>query len=83
MPVRRERNRVLRELAAQKNRAFRESMVGRTLSAVTLHQPGAALTANYLKLELARELPPNRIVEAQIGAISLDGIREIPWPSVQ
>ena len=32
MPVRKERNRVLRELAAAKNLAFRERMVGRTLS---------------------------------------------------
>ncbi|MGO9258026.1 MAG: tRNA (N(6)-L-threonylcarbamoyladenosine(37)-C(2))-methylthiotransferase MtaB [Bryobacteraceae bacterium] len=76
MPVRKERNRILRELAAEKNRAFRESMVGRTLSAVTLHEPGAALTANYLKVELARELVPNRIVEVRIGSTSQSGIRE-------
>ena len=41
MPVRKERNRVLRELAAAKNLAFRERMVGRTLSAVTLHETGS------------------------------------------
>ena len=40
MAVRKERNRALRELAAAKNRAFRESMVGKTLSAVTLHEAG-------------------------------------------
>src|SRR5215467_10289904 len=43
MPVRKERNRILRELAARKNRAFREAMVGKTLSAVTLHEEGIAL----------------------------------------
>jgi threonylcarbamoyladenosine tRNA methylthiotransferase MtaB len=53
MKVRKERNRVLRELAAAKNLAFRESMVGRTLSAVTLHETGTALSGNYLKIELA------------------------------
>src|SRR5919198_385705 len=57
MPVRKERNRILRELAAAKNKQFRESMVGRTLSAVTLHDmetapTGTALTGNYLKVEL-------------------------------
>ena len=53
MAVRKERNRVLRELAAAKNLAFRERMVGRTLSAVTLAETGIALTENYLKVELA------------------------------
>src|SRR5689334_13938077 len=35
MNVRKERNRILRELAAAKNRAFRETFVGRAISAVT------------------------------------------------
>ncbi len=48
-----ERNRVLRDLAAAKNSAFRERMVGRTLSAVTLHEPRTALSNNYLKITLA------------------------------
>ena len=34
--VARERNRILRELAAEKNRAFRESFVGQTLDVITL-----------------------------------------------
>src|SRR5258706_6736004 len=53
MKLRKERNRVLRELAAAKNLAFRQSMVGRTLSAVTLENTGIALTENYFKVELA------------------------------
>ena len=52
--VRKERNRVLRELAAAKNLEFRRSMVGRTLTAVALTDPGEALSTNYLKLELRR-----------------------------
>jgi threonylcarbamoyladenosine tRNA methylthiotransferase MtaB len=75
MPVRKERNRVLRELAAAKNRAFRESMVGRTLSAVTLHEPGIALTANYLKVAMARECEPNALVDVRIGGLSDAGLR--------
>ncbi len=59
MPVRKERNRVLRELAAAKNLEFRRGMIGRTLSAVTLHEPGAALSANYLKVRLAAPRLPN------------------------
>jgi tRNA A37 methylthiotransferase MiaB len=78
IPVRKERNRVLRELAARKNLAFRQSMVGRTLSAVTLHEPLSALSANYLKVELAREQPANRIVDVRISATSAQGVRESP-----
>ena len=76
MAVRKERNRVLREIGARKNREFRERMVGRTVSAVTLHEARAALSANYLKVELAREREPNRIVEVAIGGVSAQGIWE-------
>jgi len=76
MAVRRERNQVLRELAAAKNRAFRESMVGRTLSAVTLHECGHALTDNYLKVQLAAPREANRIVELQIRGTTADGLSE-------
>jgi threonylcarbamoyladenosine tRNA methylthiotransferase MtaB len=78
MPVRKERNRVLRELAAGKNRDFRLRMVGRGLSAVTLHEPLAALTDNYLKVQLAQVREPNRIVDVRIGAISGAGLLEEP-----
>ena len=76
MRVRKERNRVLRELAAARNRAFRERMVGRTLSAVTLHEPGTALTGNYLKVELAGLREPNALVDVRIGAVAAEGLRE-------
>jgi threonylcarbamoyladenosine tRNA methylthiotransferase MtaB len=78
MPVRKERNRILRDLAARKNFAFRQNMVGRTLSAVTLHEPLSALSANYLKVELAQERPANQIVNVRISAISTQGVRESP-----
>jgi threonylcarbamoyladenosine tRNA methylthiotransferase MtaB len=76
MPVRKERNRILREMAAAKNRAFRERMVGRTLSAVTLHEEGVALTENYLKVQTATAREPNRIVDLQIGGVTEGGLRE-------
>jgi tRNA A37 methylthiotransferase MiaB len=44
VPVRKQRKRVLRELGAAKNRAFCEAMIGKTLSAVTLHEAGTTLT---------------------------------------
>lgn len=82
--VRKERNRILRELAAEKNLNFRRSMVGRKLSAVTLSHPGTALSSNYLKVELARKLPANLVVDAVIGGVSDAGVREVSsglcWP---
>jgi len=77
MRVRKDRNRVLRELAAAKNRVFRESMIGRTLSAVTLDHCGMALTGNYLKVELAEGREANRIVDVKIGGLSDGGLREV------
>ncbi len=74
IPLRKERNRVLRELAERKNRAFRESMVGRTLSAVTLNS-GEALTSNYLKVELANGCEPNRLLDVCIAGLTGTGLR--------
>jgi threonylcarbamoyladenosine tRNA methylthiotransferase MtaB len=76
MVVRKDRNRVLRDLAAAKNRAFRERMVGGTLSAVTLHEPRTALSGNYLKITLASSREPNVILDIPIGGISDTGLLE-------
>jgi threonylcarbamoyladenosine tRNA methylthiotransferase MtaB len=76
MPVRKERNRALRELAAAKNLEFRRRLVGATLSVVTLHEPFAALSGNYLKVRLAREREANRLIEVRIGAVTPDGLAE-------
>jgi threonylcarbamoyladenosine tRNA methylthiotransferase MtaB len=74
--VRRERNHALRELAAEKNRRFRESMVGRTLSAVTLLQPGVAMTGNYLKVALEALRGANLMIDVRIGGLTKDGLSE-------
>ncbi len=77
MAVRKERNRVLRELAAAKHLEFRRGMIGRTLDAVTLHEEGKALTGNYLTVQLAQVRVPNRLVPVRIGAVGKDGLVEI------
>jgi threonylcarbamoyladenosine tRNA methylthiotransferase MtaB len=76
IPVRKQRNQILRELGALKNRRFRESIVGTTVSAVTLHEPGVALSDNYLKVELAVPRPANQIVDLKIGAVTAGGLVE-------
>ena len=74
MPIRKERNRVLRELATRKNLEFRREMLGRRLSAVTLEN--GALSENYLKIELTSPHPANQLIEVDIGALSETGLRE-------
>ena len=74
---------MLRELAAAKNLAFRESMVGRTLSAVTLHETGTALTENYLKVELAAGREANALIDVKIGGVTDAGLREGALPILQ
>jgi threonylcarbamoyladenosine tRNA methylthiotransferase MtaB len=80
VPVRlaRERNRVLRELAARKKLAFMQSFVGKIIEAITLNmgRDGAslakavdsteALTDNYLKLKVAGRQEPNQWITVQV-----------------
>jgi threonylcarbamoyladenosine tRNA methylthiotransferase MtaB len=74
MEVRKERNRILRELGARKNLEFRRSMMGRALSVVTLAE--GALSDNFLKVELAAPRAANQMVDVKIGSLSVNGLRE-------
>jgi threonylcarbamoyladenosine tRNA methylthiotransferase MtaB len=71
--VARERNRMLRELAAEKNLVFRQSFVGRTLEVITLQAGGdgwtEALSDNFLKVRLAGRHEANQWMKAYIGKI--------------
>ncbi|MFL6310848.1 MAG: tRNA (N(6)-L-threonylcarbamoyladenosine(37)-C(2))-methylthiotransferase MtaB [Terriglobales bacterium] len=76
--VARERNRVLREMAAEKNRAFRESFIGRTLEVITLQAGGdgwtEALSDNFLKVRLAGRHCANQWATVKIHETMLDGL---------
>jgi hypothetical protein len=74
MDVRRDRNRILRELAAEKNLEFRRRMLGRSLSVVTLSD--GALSDNFLKVELASPREKNQMMAVKIGSLSPTGLRE-------
>jgi threonylcarbamoyladenosine tRNA methylthiotransferase MtaB len=76
MTIRRHRSRMLRDLSAAKNREFRERMMGRTLSAVTLNELGTAITGNYLRVELARIREPNTMADLRIGGVTAAGLSE-------
>jgi threonylcarbamoyladenosine tRNA methylthiotransferase MtaB len=76
VPVRiaRERNRVLREIAAAKKLAFMRSLIGKSVEAITLrggkeHDSTEALTDNYLKLRLSGRHKPNRWIRAEIKGL--------------
>jgi len=79
--VARERNRILREMAATKKLAFMRSFVGKTLEAITLNVIGndadgeftEALTDNYLKLRLCGRHDANLWTRASIGDVA-DGV---------
>jgi threonylcarbamoyladenosine tRNA methylthiotransferase MtaB len=72
--VRKERNRVMRELANDKNAAFRQSLLGREFTAVTLDPPGLALTDNYVKATLDLPYTPNHLVRLRPRALTDQGV---------
>ena len=76
VPVRKARNKVLRDLAARKNLAFRRSMVGRTLSVVTLGEGNMGLSSNYLKVELARAYPANVLLDVIVAGVTDANVRQ-------
>jgi threonylcarbamoyladenosine tRNA methylthiotransferase MtaB len=73
---RRERTRLLRQLSEEKNLEFRRSMVGRSLSAVTLGGD-KGLTSNYLPLRFCHPRDANQIVDVRVGSVAADGLREL------
>jgi len=76
--IRKHRTQVLRDLAQRKNLEFRRSMIGRTISVVTLSgvNDDGALSGNYLKVALARPRAANRIEDVIVGGLTADGLHE-------
>jgi threonylcarbamoyladenosine tRNA methylthiotransferase MtaB len=75
-----ERMAVLRALAAQKSETHRRCFVGRELEAITLHTPGelaargrsAALTENFLPVELEGRLEANQLVRVRVTGLNAE-----------
>ncbi len=76
--AKRERNRLLRELAARKKQDFMRSLVGQTVSTITLSvvEDGRteSLTDNYQKLWLDGRHPANQIISAQVREAADDSL---------
>lgn len=90
-----ERMSTLRALASEKSRAHRVRFIGRDLDALTLHTPPAqralgrtaALTENFLPVELDCAMEANQPVRARVTGVTSEG--ELTgcvagfWPSLQ
>ena len=76
LPIRHQRTRILRDLSDRQSRQFRSTMIGRTLSAVTLEQSGMALTSNFLKVQMAHERPANQMVDLELASVTESGLKE-------
>jgi threonylcarbamoyladenosine tRNA methylthiotransferase MtaB len=74
--IRKHRTHILRELAQRKNIEFRRSMLGRTISVVTIEDGRIALSGNYLKVTLSSAREANRIVNVPIGGLTAEGLHE-------
>jgi threonylcarbamoyladenosine tRNA methylthiotransferase MtaB len=82
----RERNRILRELAAEKKLDFMRSFIGKTVEAITLNVLGndaegeftEALTDNYLKLRLRGKHEPNRWQTVKVHGVEAGSLVTSP-----
>ena len=78
--IARERNRILRDLAARKKLAFMNNFVGQPIETITLNLAGSdqegeyteGLTDNYLPIRVKGNHPPNRWIPARVERV-LDG----------
>jgi threonylcarbamoyladenosine tRNA methylthiotransferase MtaB len=76
-----ERISALRAMAAEKSKTHRRSFVGQELEAITLHTPAeleargrsAALTENFLPVELEGRLEANRLVRVRVAGLNAEG----------
>lgn len=79
--VARERNRILRELAAEKNLAFRSGFIGASLPVITLKAGDSvsteALSDNYLKVQVSGRLAANQLLDVKIEGIMPDGLSAV------
>jgi len=83
--VARERNRVLRELAAEKNHAFRQSFVGQSLDVITLQTSGdgwtEALSDNFLKIRVRGNHAANQMLHAEAIEVGEEEIIAVLRPA--
>jgi threonylcarbamoyladenosine tRNA methylthiotransferase MtaB len=68
------RAKALRRLIDLKNAAFRRAMVGRVLDVLVL-QPEEALSTNFIRVRVPKDLPANQWTSVKITAVEGNGLR--------
>jgi len=80
MAVRKERNRVLRELQTRKHEAFLKSLTGKSLDAVSLDGQRSALTGNFCKVRLTDAVDARKQIKVLV--LGTDGDQLTGKPSL-
>jgi threonylcarbamoyladenosine tRNA methylthiotransferase MtaB len=82
--VARERNKILRDLAAGKNLAFRRRFIGKTIDVITLHKPDdshtEALSDNYLKVRVTGQHEPNQWMKVEVAEVAEEDLVAVAEP---
>jgi len=83
--IARGRNRILRDLAAEKKLAFMRGFVGKIVDAITLNvfdgKSTEALTDNYLKVRLWGQHEANQWVKARVEQVENGALRAVRLPT--
>lgn len=75
--LRRERTRVLREVSERKTADFRRSLLGKSLSVVTLGGV-EAMSSNYVPVRLASPREAQQLVDVTVRGLDGSGMSELP-----
>ena len=70
------RAKALRRLIARKNEEFRQEMIGQALDVLVL-QPEDALSTNFIRVRVPKELPVNQWTSVKIAGVEEHGLRAI------
>jgi len=70
----RARGRAVRDIGAEMARRFRQSQAGTTTRALTLDEGWSAVTPNYLKVRLDRQIARNEWIDVKLSEDALSGV---------
>ena len=78
--VSRFRAKTLRTLIAEKNEAFRRSMIGMKIDILTL-EDGTALSSNFIHVAVSEDAPANKWMQVRVTGLTAAGVQA--WSSLQ
>lgn len=78
--VARHRAKLLRQLIAEKNSRFRQSMIGRELEVLVLEEPPekgmrSAISSNFIRVRVPENMPANEWTRVLIAELNEDGLQ--------